>query len=399
VINRALPQAFQEFEWVTRPHWLTAGFRPFFLLGAAAMVASILVWLPVYVGDLELPTVFRPRDWHVHTTLFGGVMAIVAGFTLTAVANWTGRPPVAGRLLFVLVCLWLAGRLAVSTSAWIGANAGMVVDLLFPVALAAVLAREVIAAKNHRNLRVVAVVAALGLADLAFHLEASTTGAAEISVRIAVSLMILLILLIGGRVIPAFTRNWLAARKAPRLPATFSALDAVGMAAAAGGLLAWTALPDAMATAGLLGLAGILAAVRLSRWCGLSTLSEPLLLVLHFAFATIPLGFLAVAAAILWPSAVEPTAAVHIWTVGTIGAMTLAMMTRATRGHSGRPLVAGRLEIALFALVFIGAAARVAAPYAGGWYVHALDCAGIAWAAAYLLFAVGYGRMLFIPRT
>ena len=383
---------------MTRPYWLTGGLRPFFLLGSLAMAASVLVWLPLYIGDIELPTLFQPRDWHVHTTLFGGVMAIVAGFTLTAVANWTGRPPVAGRLLFVLVCLWLAGRLAVSTSAAIGANAGMVVDLLFPVALAAVLAREVIAAKNHRNLRVVAVVAALGVANLAFHLEARTTGTAEISIRVAVSLVVLLILLIGGRVIPAFTRNWLAARKATCLPAAFSMLDAVGMAAAVGGLLAWTAFPDVTATAGLLGLAGILAGVRLSRWCGLSARSEPLLLVLHVAFATIPLGFLAIAASILWPSSVEPVAAVHIWTVGTVGAMTLAMMTRATRGHSGRPLVAGRLEIALFALVFVGAAARVAAPYAGGWYVHALDCAGLAWAAAYLAFAIGYGRMLLIPR-
>jgi uncharacterized protein involved in response to NO len=363
------------------------------------MAASVLVWLPLYIGDLALPTLFQPRDWHVHTTLFGGVMAIVAGFTLTAVANWTGRPPVAGRLLLVIVCLWLAGRLAVSTSAWIGANAAMVVDLLFPVALAAVLAREMIAAKNHRNLRVVAVVAALGIADLAFHLEASATVTAEISFRMAVSLVILLILLIGGRVIPVFTRNWLAARKATRLPAAFSTLDAVGMAAAAGGLLAWTAFPDGTTTAGLLAVAGGLTAVRLSRWCGLSARSEPLLLVLQVAFAAIPIGFLAVAASILWPSAVEPAAAVHIWTAGAVGAMTLAMMTRATRGHSGRPLVSGRLEVALFALVFIGTAARVAAPYAGGWYVHALDCAGLAWAAAYLAFAVGYGRMLIIQRT
>lgn len=384
---------------MTRPYWLTGGLRPFFLLGALAMAASVLVWLPLYIGDLALPTLFQPRDWHVHTTLFGGVMAIVAGFTLTAVANWTSRPPVAGRLLLALVCLWLAGRLAVSTSAWMGANAAMVVDLLFPVALAAVLAREVIAVKNHRNLRVVAVVAALGIADLAFHLEASATVTAEISLRMAVSLVILLILLIGGRVIPAFTRNWLAARDATRLPAAFSTLDAVGMAATAGGLLAWTAFPDGTTTAGLLAVAGGLTAIRLSRWCGLSARSEPLLLVLHVAFAAIPLGFLAVAASILWPSAVEPAAAVHIWTAGAVGAMTLAMMTRATRGHSGRPLVSGRLEVALFALVFIGTAARVAAPYAGGWYVHALDCAGLAWAAAYLAFAVGYGRMLIIQRT
>ena len=109
-----------------------------------------------------------------------------------------------------------------------------------------------------------------------------------------------------------------------------------------------------------------------------------------------PSSLLVLAAAILWPDVVEPAAAVHVWTVGTVGAMTLAVMTRASRGHSGRALTAGRLEVVMFVLVFVAAAARVAAPYAGGWFVHALDCAGLAWAAAYLTFAAGYGRMLLV---
>lgn len=379
------------------PHWLSGGFRPFFLLGALAMAASVLAWIPVYVGGLELPTAFTPRDWHVHTVLFGGVMAIIAGFALTAVASWTGRPPVAGRELLVLVCLWLAGRLAVSTSALIGPTAAMVTDLLFHAALAAAFAREVIAAKNYRNLRVVAVVAALGLADLAFHVEAELAGAADVSLRATVSLVLMLVMLIGGRIVPAFTRNWLTACKAAALPPAFSRLDAVGMAVAGAGLAAWTAFPGAAATAVALVAAGLLATARLSRWCGLASRSEPLLFVLHVAFATIPLGFFAVAASIVWPAAVDPVAAVHVWTVGTFGAMTLAVMARASRGHSGRALSAGRLEIAMFVMVFAGAAARVAAPYAGGWLVHALACAGLAWAAAYLAFALGYGRMLLLP--
>lgn len=382
---------------MTTPHWLSDGFRPFFLLGALAMAGSVLAWIPVYLGGLEIPTALSARDWHVHTMLFGGVMAIIAGFALTAVSNWTGRPPVAGRELLGLVVLWLAGRVAVSTSALIGADAAMAVDLAFPLALAAVFAREVVAAGNYRNLRVVAVVAALGLADLAFHLEARLAGAADYSLRPAVALVLVLVLLIGGRIVPAFTRNWLTARKGAALPAAFSRLDMASMAACGLGLAAWTAFPDAGATAVLLGLGGALTAVRLCRWHGLATRSEPLLLVLHIGFATIPIGFITVAASIVAPALVDPVAAVHVWTVGTFGAMTLAVMTRASRGHSGRPLAAGRLEIAMFALVLVGAAARIAAPYAGGWTAHGLACAGLAWAVAYLLFAAGYGRMLLLP--
>ncbi len=377
----------------------SGGFRPFFLLGALTMSASVLAWLPIYLFGLEIPSAFVPGDWHVHTMLFGGVMAIVAGFALTAVANWTGRPPVAGRELLALVALWAAGRVAVTLSALIGSNAAMIADLLFPSALAAVFAREVIAARNWRNLRVVAVVGALGIADLLFHVEAKVSGAADHSLRAAVALVLVLVMLIGGRIVPAFTRNWLAARRAANLPATFSRLDAVSMGAAAVALAAWTAFPDHAATAVLLLSAGVLSAARLSRWCGWATRSEPLLLILHVAFATIPLGFVAVALSILSPDAVEPAAAVHVWTVGTFGSITLAVMARASRGHSGRDLAAGRTEVAMFALVLVGAAARVAAPYAAGWTAHALDCAGLAFAAAYLLFVAGYARMLLVrPR-
>lgn len=381
------------------PHWLSGGFRPFFFLGALTMAASVLAWLPIHLAGWEIPTAFSPRDWHVHTTLFGGVMAIVAGFALTAVSNWTGRPPVAGGELLALVGLWAAGRAAVTLSALVGPNAAMVADLLFPAALAAVFAREVIAARNWRNLRVVAVVAALGLADLAFHLESDASGAADVSLRAAVALVLVLVMLIGGRIIPAFTRNWLAARKAAQLPAAFSRLDAVSMAASGAALATWTAVPNHPATAVLLVLAGVLSAARLSRWCGLATRAEPLLLILHVAFATIPIGFAAVALSIFLPEVVDPVAAVHVWTVGTFGSVTLAVMARASRGHSGRALTAGPVEVAMFALVLAGAVARIAAPYAEGWTVHALESAGLAWAAAYLLFAAGYARMLLVrPR-
>lgn len=378
------------------PYWLSGGFRPFFLAGALAMALSVLAWLPFLFGAYEIPTAFAPRDWHVHTMLFGGVMAIIAGFALTAVASWTGRPHIAGGQLLVLVLLWLAGRVAVSTSAVLGPGLAAVIDLLFPLALTFVFAREVVLAGNYRNLRVVGIVALLGAADLAFHIEAARTGTADYALRAAIALVLVLIMLIGGRIVPAFTRNWLAARGAGALPAPFSRVDIAVMALSVAALAAWVLRPSAAATGVLLIAGGLANGVRLSRWCGWSTRSEPLLFILHLGFATLAAGFLVVGASALRPDLLDSTAMVHVWTAGTIGVMTLAVMTRASRGHSGRPLTAGRLEIAIFGLVLLGTGARLAAPYAGGWTTHALECATLGWTAAYVAFAAGYARMLLV---
>jgi uncharacterized protein involved in response to NO len=381
---------------ISDAYWLSGGFRSFFLLGALAMAGSVLAWIPLLLGIFEIPTTLSPRDWHVHAMLFGGIPALIAGFALTAVSNWTGRPPVAGRELLLLVLLWLAGRLAVFGSALIGAGIAASIDLLFPIALILVIGREVVAARNYRNLRVVGVIALLAIANAAFHAEAWRFGQAEYATRAGVSVVLVLIMLVGGRIVPAFTRNWLKARKSARLPATFSSFDGATMAVSALALAAWTIAPASVASAAGLLLAGLLNLCRMSRWCGMQTGSEPLLAVLHLGFAMIPLGYLAVGASILAPATIDPGAALHVWTVGGFGVMTLAVMTRASRGHCGQSLVAGRLEIAIFGLALIGLAARVLAPYAGGLTVHALEFAGLAWALAYLAFAVGYARMLLV---
>ncbi|NDW07682.1 NnrS family protein [Jiella pacifica] len=375
------------------PHWLSSSFRPFFFLGALAMAASVLVWLFVLAGA-ELPSAFIPRNWHVHTMLFGAIPAIVAGFSLTAVSNWTGRPPVSGGLLLALVILWLAGRAAMSISAIIGFWPAATIDLLFLPALALVFGREVIAAGNWRNLRVLVLIMLIALADFGFQMEVASTGLAETSVRAGIAFVLVLVMLIGGRIVPAFTRNWMKTRQATRLPAPFSALDTVAMTVSLAALGLWAALPDHLAAAALLFAAAGLNTARLARWRGLATRSEPLLFVLHIAFATVPLGFAAVSAGIIAPTLVEPAAALHVWTAGTFGLMTLAVMIRAARGHSRRPLTVGAFETALFVLVLIGTLARMAAPYAGGAYLNLLNLAGLAWAAAFLGYAAGYGRLL-----
>lgn len=378
---------------------LSGAFRPFFLLAAFWMAGSILAWVPLYMGHAALPTAFAPRDWHIHAMLFGGVPAIIAGFTLTAVSSWTGRPTITGRPLAVLALIWLAGRIAVSVSALTGPVAAAAIDLAFPIALAVTLGREVMLAGNWRNLRVVGLVLLLALADAGFHAEAMENGLADISVRAALSTVLMLILLMGGRITPAFTRNWLKARGESRLPAPFDRFDALAMIAAGLAFIAWTVAPAWVGTAALLGLAGLLTAARLTRWRGLAARSEPLLLVLHVAIATVAAGFLVEALAILWPAGVDPAAALHLWTAGSVGLTVLGVMTRVSRGHTGRPLTAGRLELAIYALVSVGALLRMAAPYTGEAYFHVLACAGLLWAAAFLAFAIGYAGILTGPRA
>lgn len=379
------------------PHWLSCGFRPFFLFGALAMALGVLAWLPMLTGAWMPPTAFAPRDWHVHFLLFGALMAIVAGFALTAVGHWTGRPPVAGRTLGALLALWLAGRVAVTVSAAIGPLAAALVDLAFPAALVAVFAREVAAAGNLKNLPIVGMVGLFGLADAAFHWEAAAEGLAAASTRAGVAILLMLVIVIGGRIIPTFTRNWLGARRLGPPPPSFGRFDALAVAISAIALAAWAAAPGTPAAAVALLAAGFANAVRLARWRGLATFGEPLLAVLHLGYATVPLGFAALGWALLDPAALDPTAALHVWLVGTFGSMTLAVMTRASRGHSGRRLAADGIDVTLYALVFAGTAARVAAPFADGAMQAALDAAGGFWILAFLGFAARYAPILLGP--
>ncbi len=376
------------------PHWLTCGFRPFFFLGALAMAAGVLLWLPMLTGHLTLPTAFAPRDWHVHTMLFGAMFAIIGGFALTAVSNWTGRPPVQGRELLFLVAVWCLGRVATASSGAIGGLPAAFVDLAFPASLVWFFAREVIRGGSSHNTMIVATVALLGLADAAFHYEALVLGYADYSTRAAIAIILMLVILIGGRLVPNFSRNWLRNRGRDALPPAFNRFDAIATGVSLLALVAWTAFPEAVASAALLLVAGGFNAARVVRWQGWRVTPEPLLLVLHVGYATVPLGFLLEGYALLVPSTLDPVAALHTWLVGTFGTMTLGVMTRAARGHTGRPLVADRGDVALYVLALMGAAARIAAPFTHGNFHLALDIAGSLWIAAFLGYAASYAPVL-----
>lgn len=371
---------------------LAAGFRPFFLLGSVYAGLAILVWLPVFHGEIALVSAFVPRDWHVHEMLYGYLPAVITGFLFTAIPNWTGRLPIQGTPLLALVVVWIAGRLAVTLSAETGWLTAMLVDTSFLALVAAAASREILAGRNWRNLNVVILVLLLLAGNVAFHLEAHFNGLAETGIRIGIAVVVLLIALIGGRIIPSFTRNWLVKENPGRLPAPFSRFDIVVVIITALTLVGWIVSSESRFTGAALALTGLLHLVRLARWAGDRTCRERLLLILHVGYAFVPFGFLLNAASAF--GLVPPGAGVHAWMAGAAGTMTLAVMSRATLGHTGQPLTASGATQAIYLAIIVAALARVCAVIEPGYGEFLLHLAAFAWAAAFFGFAIVYGPLL-----
>ncbi len=379
------------------PAILTFGFRPFFFGAAVWAVLAMALWVPALSGHLTLPTAFDPVSWHAHEFLYGYLGAVIAGFLMTAVPNWTGRLPIVGWRLGALALLWLAGRVAILVSTGLPALAVAALDLAFPVAFAFAIGREIVAGRNWRNLVVLVMLSVFALGNAAFHWEAARGDyAAEgYGLRIGLGAGIMMIGVIGGRIVPSFTRNWLVRRGPGRLPvAPMQRFDKAALVWLAATLLLWVALPESRVTGAALVVAGGLHLVRLSRWAGERTLAEPLVTVLHVGYAFVPLGALALGAALLAPDTFDRLGAQHLWMGGAIGLMTLAVMTRATLGHTGQALAAGPGTVAIYSLLVAAVLARVAA---GLWPDQAqalYSVSGVAWIAAFASFAVIYGRLL-----
>ncbi|KPQ07928.1 MAG: nitric oxide response protein NnrS [Rhodobacteraceae bacterium HLUCCA12] len=379
------------------PAILSYGYRPFFLLSAIWAAVAMVAWLFMLTGQAALPVTMDAVSWHANALLFGYSWAVIAGFLMTAVPNWTGRFPIVGWPLAALVGLWLIGRAVLSVSAWLPGWIVVGADLAFPLALMAAIAREVIAGRNWRNLKVLGVLMVLGAANAGYHAEAATGYAASgLSARTALGALVILITLIGGRIIPSFTRNWLAGRKSPVLPAPPDRIDNGIMALTILAVIGWMLWPGAPLT-GIACLAAALANLaRLARWRGLRCHAEPLVWVLHAAFGFIPLGFAAVGLAAL---GIGPeSAAKHVWMAGAVGLTTLAVMSRASLGHSGLPLTAGGGTSAIY-LAVIGAV--VARALAGWWPAlpGVLHLSATLWIAGMAGFAALYAPILLRPRA
>lgn len=374
------------------PVLFSHGFRIFFLLAAVWAALAMTLWVVFLATGQEIPSRMMGADWHMHEMVFGYSSVVIAGFLLTAVPNWTGRLPVLGWPVVGLSAIWVAGRLSIFISEWLPAIVSPLIDSAFLIVLAAVLAREIIAGKNWRNLKVLGVVALLAASNAIFHYETLNGSAfGGYGIRLGVGTIVFLIILIGGRIIPSFTRNWLVRQEPGRLPTPVNRFDAFAVGLAVAALITWTIAPEFVGGRILNALAAVTHTIRLARWAGWRTIPEPLALILHIGYAFLPLGFLLLA---IGDGAQIP----HAWMVGVIGVMTMAMMTRVSLGHSGRPLAATWAITTLYVAVILAALLRITTEFMPD-QTYLLYISATSWIAAFGGFAFVYYPILAKPRV
>lgn len=374
------------------------GFRPFFLLAAAFASAIVPLWILVLAGAVRPPGWLDATSWHAHEMVLGFAVAVIAGFLLTAVGNWTQRETLVGAPLLGLAGLWGAGRLAMLLGGVLPRGLVALADLAFLPALIVGLARPLVAARNRRNVVMLGILGALFVANVVMHLAAAGAigaGAARSASLAAIDVVVLVVSIIAGRVFPMFTRNATgvaAVRSLPRL----DVLTIVGLAALT---LVDVLLPAHAAGAVVAGVAALLSLARAAHWGTRHTARHPLLWILHAGYGWLVFGLLLRPLAAIVP-AIPASLATHALTVGAIGSLTLGMMARVALGHTGRPLVAPRTATWAFGAITAAAVVRVVLPVlVPRWYLQELAVGGGLWTAAFLLYLVGYARVLLSSRA
>jgi uncharacterized protein involved in response to NO len=359
------------------------GFRPFFLGAAAVAAIHVFLWLAFLSGDGISPQGWSPMVWHAHEMVFGFAAALIAGFLLTAVGNWTGRQVAGPALMAGLFALWLAARVAVGWSA-IPAGWSQALAAAFFPALTVVVAVPVLRARNARNYPVIAILTLLSAAGIAVHLLSPMA-----VLRAATDLLLLLMLFVGARVIPFFTGRrlpQLALRNSPRL-------GWITLVTAAGAVFSGWVFARSPLLAALQGTAGVLVILQLCQWKPWRTLGEPMLWILH-------LGFLWLGMALLLRAApLPPAAALHALTVGALGCLSIGMMARVALGHSGREIRADDWIVTAFVLVALAVIPRLLYPmlgFNGGRMMLLLS--GALWALGFLVYFLRFLPVMLTPR-
>ena len=385
--DAAPPRRFALFEY---------GFRPFFLMVGLYGVLTVAAWLAILSGHLQLADAWIPSVWHAHEMIFGFAIAGIAGFMLTAVPNWTGCPPVRGAHLASLAALWCAGRAALWLAGTLPAPIVAAVDLAFLPVLAAAPAKALVLTRNFRNLPFIVLLAILEFANFLVHadrLGLNFGGTARTGLDLGLGAILIMIAIVGGRIIPAFTTNALRQRGATQLPRKVAWLDVLSVVSVVA-----VAIAEPF---GAVGLPALIAAAfnfaRLVLWRPFATLYSPILWVLHLGYAWFVAGLLLTALSAFFDG-VPPAAAVHALGTGAVGTMLIAVMSRAALGHTGRLLVAHPATSLAYALVSVAAMARVCAALHPPAYASALMIAGIAWLAAFGLFVAVYAPVLLLAR-
>lgn len=356
------------------------------------------LWLAALTGLVALPSAFDATIWHAHEMVFGFAGAAVTGYALTLIPNWTGSFPLQGWRLAVLAGLWAAGRLSVMGSAVLGAGPAMLVDLSLPALVLAASTREVVTGRNWRNLPLLGALSLLLLGNGLMHLEPlNVVATAGLGIRIGLATLLCLIGLIGGRLLPSFTRNRLARLGEPKLPMPFGPVDRLGLALLLIALTAWSLAPDWTATAPLALAAGVAIAWRQCRWRPHRVGREPILLAMHLGYAWLALGLLLLGVSGL--AGMPASAALHAWGVGAIGTMILAVMCRTSLAHTARAAIGGAGTAVAVLTLTLAAGLRLAAEVVPEAYWALLLAAGLAWAVGFTAFLAIYTLILTRSRT
>lgn len=373
------------------------GFRPFFLLAGLYAIAIVPCWLLFFFGILRLDTYLDAFSWHAHEMIFGYTTAVIAGFLLTAVGNWTQRETLIGPRLYALTALWVLGRVVMLFAQRLPLCLPALVDLAFLPLLIVVLARPLIVTRNQRHYPLLLVLSALAACNFVVHAQALgmlPMGVARRACLLAIDLVLLVVLIIIGRVLPMFTRNATQAKDIRSLPALdIASLGAMGLLTVCEALALRGTIP-----AGVAGLTALLTLARAWHWGTQHVRRHPLLWVLHAGYAWIVLGLSLRALAEL--GLVTSSLATHALTVGVIGTLTLGMMARVALGHTGRLLEASRDMVCAFWSINLAASARALLPWlAPSWTFPSLWLAAALWSVAFLLFVIRYAPILGSPRV
>ena len=374
---------------------MSYAFRPFFLLNSLFAVVVIAFWTLALHGSgfVSIPT--NMPYWHGHEMVVGFGLAAVAGFVLTAVATWTGRPAVQGKWLGVLVLSWLFGRVAMMAADqmpyWLVAS----VDSVFPFLLALLLGREVIGGGNRRNYPIVGLVLVLAMLNLLYHLGSLRIlpGMDRLSLYLLIHMLLLMITVIAGRIIPNFTANWLRSRGHEKQPVNHALINRIAVMATIATGVSASVTPFGPVTGTLAAVAALSHAVRLARWRGLATTSEPLLFVLHAAYLWLPVGY-ALTALAAFGLVFPVTSALHALTMGAIANMILAVTSRVALAHTGRALHASRLIVVAYVVLNLAVIARVLSPLMPGLVGEMIDLSAVGWVVTFAIFAGVYWPVL-----
>jgi uncharacterized protein involved in response to NO len=380
------------------PPFLSNGFRPFFLGAALFAGVAVPVWVFIFASMSGSGFLYAPREWHVHEMLYGFLPAVMTGFLLTAIPNWTGRAPLRGNALLSLWLLWLAGRVLLVLPS-LGPITAAIVDGAFLVVLASFVLREIATGGSRSQVPIALVISLYAGANVLFHVLALRGVTTDLPERLALALVMLLLTMIGGRVTPNFTREWLAQEQLAEHVAGFSRFDGMAILLVLVAVLAWIVQPDSLVAGAMLVAAGLVNLSRLIRWSGWLAWREPLVLILNIGYGWLVLSLLALGGSILG-AGVPRANAVHVLSTGAVGVMTLAIMTRASLGHTGRPRHAGPVTVVIYVCVNVGAVLRVFVPTPDSptvWTYGMLGVAAASWSGAYLLFALIYGPFLVRP--